>query len=134
MPSNCVYGWGTKINKIDLMRVIATSKHKRKLCILDKKYPWTVKVKYIDNYRNLNQPQITSGSYNHVFISPFTNPMINHYIDPSPSGTDNIVITYRFDDENSASKFINNMKNDIDSINICIEQALVNAQTITHKN
>ena len=44
------------------------------------------------------------------------------------------MIITQFDDENSASKFINNMKNDIESINICIEQALVNAQTITHKN
>lgn len=134
MPSNCIYGWGNKIDKIDLMRVIATSKHKRKLCIMDRKYPWTVKVKYIDNYRNLNHPQITSSSYNYVFINPFTNPIITNYIDQSPSGTDNIVITYRFDNENSASKFINDMNKDIKHINNCIERAILDAQNITHKN
>ena len=128
MPSNTVYGWGTKINNIDLMRVIATSKHKRKFRLFDTNYPWTVKIKYVDNYRNLNHPQITSGTHNHIFISPFTAPIINHYIDPSPSGTDNIVITYRFKDEVQVDEFINNLKSDIDNINECIEDGLTTSE------
>ena len=52
-PNNTVFGWGAKIDKIDTMKVLGISSHKRKYMIFNKNYPYVLKIKYLDGQKIL---------------------------------------------------------------------------------
>jgi hypothetical protein len=124
MPKNSVYGWGTKLDKIDTMRVIATSHHKRKMVFFDQEYPWSVKVKLLHT-PDPNLSYMTTSTHP-IFVSPFTKPTINTQMNID-SLTDNfIVVTYRFKNEVDVHDYITELHSNINSINQKIEIALGN--------
>ena len=70
-PKNSVFGWGARVNNIDLMKVIASSRHQRRFSIFDRDYPYVVKLKYLDLEYGSGQYYTVNGNPS-IFNTPFS--------------------------------------------------------------
>lgn len=125
-PNNTVFGWGAKIDKIDTMKVLGISSHKRKYMIFNKNHPYVLKIKYLDIEKNHMQYYNVNGNPS-VFITPFTSPDIIVIDDSHLYDINYVVISRRFQDKDTCVNFMNNMKIRIDGIDKNIQAALLDS-------
>lgn len=123
-PNNTVFGWGAKIDKIDTMKVLGISSHKRKYMILNKNYPYVLKIKYLDIQKNNMRYYNVNGNPS-IFITPFTYPDVITFDNGHLCDTNYVVISRRFQDKNTCHHFIRDIKLKIDNIDNTIDTSLL---------
>jgi len=119
-PKNTVFGWGAKIDKIDTMKVLGISYHKRKYMIFNNKHPYVLKIKYLDIEKN-NMHHYSLNGNPSIYITPLTKPNIITFDSSHICDTNYVVISRRFENENTCKHFINDLKLNIDNINNTID-------------
>ena len=124
-PKNSVFGWGARVNNIDLMKVIASSHHQRRFSIFDRDYPYVVKLKYLDLEYGSGQYYTVNGNPS-IFNTPFSKPKVNVFDDAEHYEKNYVVISRRFKSESDCHQFTKNMKLHIDIIGNRVEESISN--------
>ena len=122
-PKNTVFGWGVKIENIDIMRILATSHHKRRFCICDYGFPYVLKIKYLDLECCSSQYCSVNGNPS-VFNTPFSNPEIKDFDNDKSYEKNYVVISRRFKTEDECVKFATDIKLHIDTVGDRIDDYL----------
>ncbi len=122
-PKNTVFGWGAQIEKIDIMKILATSHHKRRFCACDNEFPYVLKLKYLDLEYGSGQYYSVNGNPS-VFNTPFSNPAINSFDSDKSYEKNYVVVSRRFRTEDDCLKFAKDIKLHIDIVGDRIDDSL----------
>ena len=123
-PRNTVFGWGAQIEKIDIMKIMATSYHKRRFCACDNEFPYVLKLKYLDFQFGNAQYYSINGNPS-MFNTPFSNPEVTNLTVDDGYLKNYVVVSRRFKTEDECIKFNKNIKLHVDIIGDRIDSSLL---------